>query len=139
MEKTNNNEFFKAYNCIYLNNELSLAEQKVLILLIGFDKNKEGKVIIPNSTFVNYGISISTLNRIKQRLKELSLIDIGYSKKYNGDNNPTEYHLNKKMINEFFNCDIYEIKKQYIKIEPVKSESVLAFEAFLKSQELNNK
>lgn len=139
MEKTINNEFFKAYNCIYLNNELSLAEQKVIILLIGFDKNKEGNVTIPNSSFVSYGVSISTLNRIKQRLKELNLVDIVYSKKYNGDNNPTEYHLNKKNINEFFNCDIYEIKKQYIKREPVKSESVLAFEAFLKSQELNNK
>lgn len=139
MEKTNNNEFFKAYNCIYLNNELSSTEQKVMILLIGFDKNKEGKVTIPNSTFVIYGVNTRTLNRIKQRLKELNLIDIVYSKKYNGDNNPTEYHLNKKRINEFFNCDIYDIKKRYIKIEPVKSESVLAFEAFLKSQELNNK
>ena len=139
MEKTSNNEFFKAYNCIYLNNELSSTEQKVMILLIGFDKNKEGKVTIPNSTFVIYGVNTRTLNRIKQRLKELNLIDIVYSKKYNGDNNPTEYHLNKKRINEFFNCDIYEIKKRYIKIEPVKSESVLAFEAFLKSQELNNK
>lgn len=139
MENTNNNEFFKAYNCIYLNNELSSTEQKVMILLIGFDKNKEGNVTISNSTFVIYGVNTRTLNRIKQRLKELNLIDIVYSKKDNGDNNPTEYHLNKERINEFFNCNIYDIKKKVYFREPVKSESVLAFEAFLKSQELNNK
>lgn len=139
MEKTNNDEFFKAYNCIYLNNELSLAEQKVLILLLGFDKNKEGKVTIPNSTFVSYGVSNSTIKRIKQRFVNLGIMDIGYSKKEKGDDNPTEYRLNKEMINEFFKCKIYEIKKKVYFREPVKSESVLAFEAFLKSQELNNK
>lgn len=139
MEKINNEEFFKAYNCIYLNNELSLAEQKVMILLIGFDKNKEGKVTIPNSTFVSYGISISTIKRIKQRFVNLGIIDIVYSKKYNGDNNPTEYHLNKKMINEFFNCKIYDIKEQVCDREPeFKSEIVSEFEMFLKSK-TNNK
>lgn len=135
MEKTNNNEFFKAYNCIYLNNELSSTEQKVMILLIGFDKNKEGKVTIPNSTFVIYGVNTRTLNRIKQRLKELNLIDIVYSKKYNGDNNPTEYHLNKKKINEYFNCKIYDIKEQVCDIEPeVKAKVVSQFEMFLNSK-----
>lgn len=139
MEKTNKEEFFKAYNCIYINNELSSTEQKVIILLIGFDKNKEGKVIIPNSTFSSYGVNVRTLNRIKQRLKELNLIDIVYSKKYNGDNNPTEYHLNKKMINEFFNCKIYDIKEQVCDREPeVKAKVVSQFEMFLKSK-TNNK
>ena len=138
MEKINNEEFFKAYNCIYLKNELSSAEQKVLILLIGFDKNKKGNITVPNSTFVSYGINVRTLNRIKKRLKELRLIDIVYSKTYNGENYLNVYIINKERINEYFNCKIYDIKKQYIKRDPVKSESVLAFEAFLKSQE-NNK
>ena len=140
MEKTNNNEFFKAYNCIYLNNELSSTEQKFMILLIGFDKNKEGKVTIPNSAFVSYGVSISTLNRIKQRFKELNLVDIVYSKKYNGDNNPTEYHLNKKKINEYFNCKIYDIKEQVCDREPeIKSKVVSQFEMFLNSKTIKNK
>lgn len=136
MDKEINKEpFFKSYWCI-VNSELDIYEQRILSIIISFEKQGTGISTLSKKVFK--GISVTKIKKTVRKFESIGLFKRVNSKSEKNYNNPTEYHLNKERINEYFNCKIYDIKKQYVKRDPVKSESVLAFEAFLKSQE-NNK
>lgn len=131
-KESNNVPFVKMYLPI-MNSELDIYEQRILSIIISYEK--QGTGISKLSKKVFKGISIYKISKSTDRLQELGLFKKVNTKSEKNGNNPTEYHLNKKRINEYFNCKIYDIKEQVCDREPeTKSKVVSQFEIFLNSK-----
>lgn len=133
MDKEINKEpFFKSYWCI-VNSELDIYEQRILSIIISFEKQGTGISTLSKKVFK--GISVTKIKRTIRKFENIGLFKRVNSKSETNNNNPTEYHLNKKRINEYFNCKIYDIKEQVCYREPeVKAKVVSQFEMFLNSK-----
>ena len=133
-KESNNVPFIKMYWPI-INSELDIYEQRILSIIISYEKQGTGISTLSKKAFK--GISIFKISKSTDRLQELGLFKKVNTKSDKNGNNPTEYHLNKKRINEYFNCKIYDIKEQVsVYREPeVNSEINSEFEEFLKSKE----
>lgn len=134
MDKEINKEpFFKSYWCI-VNSELDIYEQRILSIIISFEKQGTGISTLSKKVFK--GISVTKIKKTIRKFESIGLFKRVNSKSEKNYNNPTEYHLNKKRINEYFNCKIYNIKEQVsVDREPeVKAKVVSQFEMFLNSK-----
>lgn len=133
MDKEINKEpFFKSYWCI-VNSELDIYEQRILSIIISFEKQGTGISTLSKKVFK--GISVTKIKRTIRKFESIGLFKRVNSKSETNNNNPTEYHLNKGRINEYFNCKIYDIKEQVCDREPeVKAKVVSQFEMFLNSK-----
>ena len=133
MDKEINKEpFFKSYWCI-VNSELDIYEQRILSIIISFEKQGTGISTLSKKVFK--GISVTKIKRTIRKFDSIGLLKRVNSKSETNNNNPTEYHLNKKRINEYFNCKIYDIKEQVCDRAPeVKAKVVSQFEMFLNSK-----
>lgn len=133
MDKEINKEpFFKSYWSI-VNSELDIYEQRILSIIISFEKQGTGISTLSKKVFK--GISVTKIKRTIRKFEIIGLFKRVNSKSETNNNNPTEYHLNKKRINEYFNCKIYDIKEQVYDREPeVKAKVVSQFEMFLNSK-----
>lgn len=133
MDKEINKEpFFKSYWCI-VNSELDIYEQRILSIIISFEKQGTGISTLSKKVFK--GISVTKIKRTIRKFENIGFFKRVNSKSETNNNNPTEYHLNKKRINEYFNCKIYDIKEQVCDREPeVKAKVVSQFEMFLNSK-----
>lgn len=133
MDKEINKEpFFKSYWCI-VNSELDIYEQRILSIIISFEKQGTGISTLSKKVFK--GISVTKIKRAIRKFESIGLFKRVNSKSETNNNNPTEYHLNKKRINEYFNCKIYDIKEQVCDREPeVKDKVVSQFEMFINSK-----
>lgn len=131
-KESNNVPFIKMYWPI-INSELDIYEQRILSIIISYEKQGTGISTLSKKAFK--GISIFKISKSTDRLQELGLFKKVNTKSDKNGNNPTEYHLNKKRINEYFNCKIYDIKEQVCDREPeVKAKVVSQFEMFLNSK-----
>ncbi len=131
-KESNNVPFIKMYWPI-INSELDIYEQRILSIIISYEKQGTGISTLSKKAFK--GISIFKISKSTDRLQELGLFKKVNTKSDKKGNNPTEYHLNKKRINEYFNCKIYDIKEQVCDREPeVKAKVVSQFEMFLNSK-----
>lgn len=136
-KESNNVPFIKTYLPI-MNSELDIYEQRILSIIISYEKKGTGISKLSKKAFK--GISIFKISKSTDRLQELGLFKKVNTKSEKNGNNPTEYHLNKKRINEYFNCEIYDIKEQVCDREPEnKSKVVSQFEMFLNSKTIKNK
>ena len=138
MDKESNNvPFIKTYLPI-INSELDIYEQRILSIIISYEKKGTGISTLSKKAFK--GISVSKIQRTIRKFENICLFKRVNSKSETNNNNPTEYHLNKKKINEYFNCNIYDIKEQVCDREPeIKSKVVSQFEMFLNSKTIKNK
>ena len=137
VKESNNVPFIKTYLCI-VNSELDIYEQRILSIIISYEKKGTGISTLSKKAFK--GISKFKISKSTDRLQELGLLKKVNTKSDKKGNNPTEYHLNKKKINEYFNCKIYDIKEQVCDREPeIKSKVVSQFEMFLNSKTIKNK
>ena len=108
------------------------------MVIISYEKKGTGISTLSKKAFK--GISKFKISKSTDRLQELGLLKKVNTKSDKKGNNPTEYHLNKKKINEYFNCNIYDIKEQVCDREPeIKSKVVSQFEMFLNSKTIKNK
>lgn len=133
MDKESNNvPFIKTYLPI-INSNLDIYEERILSIIISYEKKGTGISMLSKKVF--NGISVSKIQRTIRKFENIGLLKRVNSKSETNHNNPTEYHLNKKKINEYFNCKIYDIKEQVCDREPeVKSEMASQFEMFLNSK-----
>ena len=137
VKESNNVQFIKTYLCI-VNSELDIYEQRILSIIISYEKKGTGISTLSKKSFK--GISVSKIQRTIRKFENIGLLKRVNSKSETNHNNPTEYHLNKKKINEYFNCNIYDIKEQVCDREPeIKSKVVSQFEMFLNSKTIKNK
>ena len=137
VNESNNVPFIKTYLCI-VNSELDIYEQRILSIIISYEKKGTGISTLSKKAF--NGISVSKIQRTIRKFENIGLLKRVNSKSETNHNNPTEYHLNKKKINEYFNCKIYDIKEQVCDREPeIKSKVVSQFEMFLNSKTIKNK
>ena len=138
MDKESNNvPFIKTYLPI-INSNLDIYEERILSIIISYEKKGTGISMLSKKVF--NGISVSKIQRTIRKFENIGLLKRVNSKSETNHNNPTEYHLNKKKINEYFNCKIYDIKEQVCDREPeIKSKVVSQFEMFLNSKTIKNK
>ena len=100
MDKESNNvPFIKTYLCI-VNSELDIYEQRILSIIISYEKKGTGISTLSKKAFK--GISKFKISKSTDRLQELGLLKKVNTKSDKKGNNPTEYHLNKKKINEIY-------------------------------------
>ena len=132
VKESTNVPFMKMYLPI-INSELDIYEQRILSIIISYEKQGTGISRLSKKVFK--GISISKIKRTIRKFENIGFFKRVNSKSETNNNNPTEYHLNKKRINEYFNCKIYDIKEQVCDREPeVKAKVVSQFEMFLNSK-----
>ena len=137
VKESNNVPFIKTYLPI-INSNLDIYEERILSIIISYEKKGTGISTLSKKVF--NGISVSKIQRTIRKFENIGLLKRVNSKSETNHNNPTEYHLNKKKINEYFNCNIYDIKEQVCDREPeIKSKVVSQFEMFLNSKTIKNK